>query len=172
MTREEKNEMIDTLADQLSNGKVIYLADTSELTVETTNDLRRVCFKEGISLTVVKNTLLKKAMEKIEATDYSPMYEVLKGSTSLMIGEVGNGPAKVIKNFRKKHDKPVLKAALVEEEIYIGDEQLDALVAIKSKDELLAELIALLQSPAKNVVSSLQSGKNTLAGLVKALGDR
>lgn len=172
MTREEKDAQIAELTDRLANNKVIYLADTSTLTVEHTNDLRRACFKGGVSLNVVKNTLLKKAMDNVEGVDFSELYDILKGPTSLMISESGNAPAKVIKQFRKKADKPVLKAAYVEESFYVGDEMLDALANLKSKNELIAELVALLQSPAKNVVSSLQSGGNTLSGLVKALGDR
>ncbi len=172
MNKEEKNNAINALAEQLSDANVFYLADTSELTVENTNTLRRNCFKSEVSLAVVKNTLLKKAMEKVEGKDFSEFYDLLKGPTSIMFSEAGNAPAKVIKNFRKKHDKPVLKGAYVEEMAYIGDDQIDALVAIKSKDELLAEIVALLQSPAKNVVSALQSGGSTISGLVKALSER
>jgi large subunit ribosomal protein L10 len=172
MNREEKNAAIVKLTDTLTNSKIIYLADTSALTVEHTNDLRRACFNGGISINVVKNTLLKKAMENVEGVDFSEIYEALKGPTALMVSEVGNAPAKVITQFRKKFDKPVLKAAYVEESFYLGDEMLVMLTNLKSKNELIGDLIALLQSPAKNVISSLNSGKQTLAGLVKTLGDR
>jgi large subunit ribosomal protein L10 len=174
MEKTEKNQVIDGLAEQLNNNGIFYLADTSELTVEATNNLRRNCFKNNVSLTVVKNTLLFKAMEKLEADgkDFGDLKDLLSGPTSIMFAEVGNAPAKVIKDFRRKHEKPVLKGAFVEEAIYIGDDQLEALTNIKSKEELLGELIGLLQSPAKNVVSALQSSKNTLAGLMKTLSER
>jgi large subunit ribosomal protein L10 len=131
-----------------------------------------MCFQNDITLKVVKNTLLKRAMDEVEGRDFSPLYETLKGNTTLLLANVGNGPAKLIKEFRKKHDKPVLKGAYVEAECYIGDDQLQALADIKSKDELLGELIGLLQSPAKNVISALKSGGGTIAGLVKTLSDR
>jgi large subunit ribosomal protein L10 len=172
MNREEKDAEIVVLTEKLANNKVIYLADTSALTVEHTNDLRRACFKGGVSMNVVKNTLLRKAMERVEGVDFSELYDILKGPTSVMISEVGNTPAQIIKQFRKKFDKPILKAAYVEESFYVGDNMLDALANLKSKNEVIAELVALLQSPAKNVISSLQSGKHTIAGLVKTLGDR
>lgn len=172
MNREEKNAQIVELTEKLANNKVIYLADTSSLTVEHTNDLRRACFKGGISINVVKNTLLKKAMEKVEGVDFSELYDVLKGPTSLMISEGGSAPARVIQQFRKKFDKPILKAAYVEESFYIGDNMLDALANLKTKNEVIAELVALLQSPVRNVMSALNSGNQTLAGLVKTLGDR
>lgn len=172
MTREEKNEAIEALKTAVEATPVLYLADTSELDAEATSALRRECFKNGIKLQVVKNTLLRKALESFEERDYAPMIETLKGSTSVMWAEVGNAPAKLIKEFRKKHDKPVLKAAYVEEECYVGEDQLQALVDIKSKDELIADVIALLQSPMKNLVGSLGSGSNTLSGLLKALEDR
>ena len=157
MNKDEKNKAIDYLADKIGNASIFYLADTSELSADDTSKLRRRCFKGDVSLEVVKNTLVKKALERIEGKDMSPFYDLLKGQTSLMISEKGNEPAKIIKEFRKKSDKPVLKGAFVEEAIFIGDEHLDALVAIKSKEELLGEIITLLQSPAKNVVSALQS---------------
>ncbi len=172
MTREEKNQAIAELVEQVSAAPVVYLAEISELDAESTSNLRRLCFKNDITLKVVKNTLLKRALEEVEGRDYSPLYETLKGNTSIMLANVGNGPAKLIKEFRKKHDKPVLKGAFVEEECYIGDDQLNALSEIKSKDELLGELVGLLQSPAKNVVSALKSGGGTIAGLVKTLSER
>ncbi len=151
---------------------MVYLAETSELDAGSTSNLRRMCFQNDITLKVVKNTLLKRAMDEVEGRDFSPLYETLKGNTTLLLANVGNGPAKLIKEFRKKHDKPVLKGAYVEAECYIGDDQLQALADIKSKDELLGELIGLLQSPAKNVISALKSGGGTIAGLVKTLSDR
>ena len=172
MTREEKNQVIDDLSEVLNESKVLYVADTSELDADLTSKLRRNCFKQDISLKIVKNTLLQKAMEKVEERDFSELYSVLSGPTSIMYSEVGNAPAKIIKEFRKKHDKPVLKAAYIEESIYIGDDKLGSLCDIKSKEELLGEVIILLQSPAKNVVSALQSGKHTIAGLVKTLAER
>jgi len=172
MTKEQKNEAIIQLTEELANANVFYLADTSELDADSTSKLRRSCFKSDISLKIVKNTLLQKAMDKVEDKDFSQLYDVLAGPTAIMYSEAGNAPAKLIKEFRKKHDKPVLKAAYVEESIYIGDENLSALCDIKSKDELIGEVIGLLQSPAKNVVSALQSGKHTIAGLVKALAEK
>ena len=171
MTRQEKNETIENLKEALGGVKNIYLADIAGLDAIETIALRRACFKENIKLQVVKNTLLAKAMEA-SSHNFGELTEILKGNTSLMFSESGNGPAKVIKSFRKKSDKPILKAAFIEAAIYIGDEQLDALVAIKSKDELIGEIITLLQSPAKNVVSALQSGGGKLSGILKTLSER
>ena len=172
MNREEKNQVIDELVEQLSAKEVVYLTDVAELDAEQTSKLRRLCFSREISMRVVKNTLLRKAMEKVEGKDYSEMFDVLKGNTSIMLSDAGNAPAKLIKDFRKKSDKPILKAAYVEETVYIGDDQLDALSNIKSKNELIADVVALLQSPVKNVMGALDSGKSTLAGLVKTLSER
>jgi large subunit ribosomal protein L10 len=133
--------------------------------------LRRACFKAGIELTVVKNTLLAKAMEASDK-NFGDLTDVLKGNTAMMFSEVGNAPAKVIKDFRKKSDRPILKGAYIEEAIYLGDDQVEALVNIKSKEELIGEIITLLQSPAKNVVSALQSGGGTLAGIIKTLSQK
>jgi large subunit ribosomal protein L10 len=171
MKKEKKDLLVNSLEAQLSETPHVYLTDISGLDAESTSNLRRLAFKQGVKLVVVKNTLLKKAMEKSDK-DFEPLFEVLKGGTSLMLSEVGNAPAKMIKEFRKKSEKPILKGAFVEESIYIGDNELDMLVAIKSKDELIGDLIALLQSPAKNVVSALQSGGNTIAGVVKTLSER
>lgn len=171
MTREEKSQVIESLTATLSDNANIYLADISGLDAGTTSNLRRACFKAGVKLNVVKNTLLAKAMEGSEK-DFGELAEVLKGNTSLMIAEAGNAPAKVIKEFRKKSDRPLLKGAFIEEAIYVGDEQLDKLVEIKSKDELIGDIIALLQSPAKNVVSALKSGGGKLAGIVKTLSEK
>ena len=156
----------------LADNSVLYLTDATGLNAEATTQLRRACYKNDIRMRVVKNTLLRRAMDATEGTDYSELYEVLSGQTALLVGNVGNAPAKLLKEFRKKNDMPVLKAAYVEESTYIGDDQIDALTAIKSKDELVAELIALLQSPMKNVVGALNSGGNTVSGLVKALQER
>ncbi len=172
MNREEKQIAIDAIADKLSGANVFYLADTSQLDSEKTSNLRRMCYNKNIEMTVVKNKLLQKALEKIEGRDYSEMYGVLAGPTAIMISEVGNAPAKLIKDFRKKGDRPVLKAAYIEEAIYIGDDQLNNLCDIKSKEELLGEVIGLLQSPAKNVISALKSSGGTIAGLVKTLSER
>ena len=171
MTREEKTLAVEALKETVSNNNVIYLSDISGIDAETSSKLRRLCHSRGIKLQVVKNTMLKKAMESSEK-DFDPFYVALKGNTSIMIAEAGNAPAKLIKEFRKKQDKPVLKGAFIDESFYIGDEHLEVLSTLKSKEELIGDIITILQSPAKNVVASLQSGKNTIAGLVKALGER
>lgn len=171
MTREEKSQVINDLTAQLAATPSIYLADISGLNALHTSNLRRACFKADIKLMVVKNTLLAKAMEASDK-DFGNLPTVLKGNTSILLAETGNAPAKVIKDFRKKNDKPILKGAYVEESVYLGDENLDALVSIKSKDELIGDVIALLQSPAKNVVSALQSGGNKLSGILKTLSEK
>jgi large subunit ribosomal protein L10 len=171
MTRQEKKEAIENLKAALSEAKNLYLADIAGLDATQTSDLRRACFKENIQLQVVKNTLPAKAMEASDQ-DFGELTEILKGNTSLMFSETGNAPAKVIKNFRKKSDKPILKGAFIEQAIYIGDDQIDALTAIKSKEELVGEIITLLQSPTKNVISALQSGGGKLSGILKTLSER
>jgi len=171
MTREEKSKVIEELTVQLADNANIYLADISGLNAGTTSNLRRACFKANVKLAVVKNTLLEKAMEASDK-DFGELPSTLKGNTSVMYSETGNAPAKVIKAFRKKSDKPLLKGAFVEESIYIGDEQLDMLVDIKSKDELIGEVITLLQSPAKNVISALQSSGGKLSGILKTLSQK
>ncbi|SNR78012.1 LSU ribosomal protein L10P [Maribacter sedimenticola] len=171
MTREEKATVIEDLTAQLANSSSIYLADISGLNAGVTSDLRRAAFKANIKLAVVKNTLLAKAMEASDK-EFGELPEVLKGNTSLMFSDVANAPAKLIKNFRKKSEKPLLKGAFVEEAIYIGDENLDALVSIKSKEEMIGEIIGLLQSPAKNVISGLKSGGGKLAGILKTLSEK
>lgn len=171
MTREEKSQVIETLTAQLADNANIYLADISGLDAGNTSNLRRACFKAGVQLAVVKNTLLKKAMESSDK-DFGELKDILKGNTSLMFSETGNAPAKVIKEFRKKSDKPLLKGAYIQESIYVGDNQLDSLVELKSKDELVGEIIGLLQSPAKNVISALKSSGGKLAGIVKTLSER
>ena len=172
MTREEKNQAIEELQALLQDTNVLYLADASSLNSADTTKLRGECYKAEIKLQVVKNTLLRIAMERTEGRDYGELMDVLKGQTALMASSVGNAPAKLIKEFRKNSERPILKGAYVEEAVYIGDDQLKALTEIKSKDELLGELVGLLQSPMKNVLGALQSGGNTISGLVKALGER
>lgn len=173
MTREEKSQVIEDLTAKLSDGNVIYLADISGLNALDTSNLRRACFKANVKLAVVKNTLLAKAMEKSDK-EFGELPNTLKGNTSLMLSETGNAPAKLIKEFRKKNkgEKPILKGAYVEEAVYIGDDQLDMLVNIKSKEEVIADIIGLLQSPAKNVISALQSGGNKLSGILKTLSEK
>lgn len=172
MTREEKNQVIEELVAVLEGANTLYIADIAGLDAEATSNLRRQAFKNDIKLSVVKNTLLKKAMERSEKP-FEGLFETLTGNTSIMVAEAGNAPAKLIKEFRKKSEKPLLKGAYVEEAVYLGDDQLDALVSIKSKDELIGDVIMLLQSPAKNVISALQGGGgNKVAGLVKALEER
>ena len=171
MNRDEKNRIIDNLTDSISQAKHFYLADISNLNAETTSKLRRACFEKKIKLVVVKNTLLQKALEKFEGK-FEGLYGSLSDSTSIMFTEKNNIPAKLIKEFRKTSPKPVLKAAFVEESIYIGDDQLDALTGIKSKEELIGDLMLLLQSPARNVLSALQSGGSKLAGIIKTLSDK
>lgn len=172
MTREEKNILIDSLAEKLNEYSAFYLADTSELNAEKTAQLRRKCFEKDIALVVVKNTLFQKALEKVEKND-AELVGVLTGSTSVMFSNVSKMPAVLIKEFRKTSNKPILKAAFVEESVYIGDNQLEALANLKSKNELIADVVALLQSPAKNVISALQGNAGQkIAGLVKTLEER
>ncbi len=171
MTREEKSLVIEDLTAQLAENNIIYLADLTGLDAVATTELRRACFKANIKLAVVKNTLLAKAMEASDK-NFGDLPSVLKGNTSLMYAEVGNVPAKLIQTFRKKSDKPILKGAYIEEAIFIGDNQLDTLSSIKSKEELIGEIIGLLQSPAKNVVSALKSGGGKLAGIIKTLSEK
>lgn len=171
MTREEKSQVIQDLTAQLADTNTIYLADISGLDATTTSNLRRACFKADVQLAVVKNTLLSKAMEASDK-DFGELPDILKGNTSMLIAEASNAPAKVIKEFRKKSDKPLLKGAYVEEAVYVGDDQLDALVNIKSREELIGDIIGLLQSPAKNVVSALQSGGGKLSGILKTLSEK
>ncbi|WNH09566.1 50S ribosomal protein L10 [Thalassobellus suaedae] len=171
MTREEKSLVIEELTAELANNANIYLADISGLNAGTTSDLRRACYKANVKLAVVKNTLLEKAMEASDR-EFGDLPSVLKGNTSVMYSETGNVPAKLIKTFRKKSDKPLLKGAFIEESVYIGDDQLDMLVDIKSKEELIGEIVGLLQSPAKNVISALKSSGGTLAGILKTLSEK
>ena len=171
MTREEKTIMINSIKSELDSNSTIYLTDCSGLNADSTSKLRRACFKSNIKMSVVKNTLLEKAMDEVEK-DFGDLKTVLKGNTALMYSDVGNAPAKVIKNFRKKSEKPILKGAFIEESIYLGDDTLDSLVAIKSKEELIGEVITLLQSPAKNLISALKSSGSKISGVLKTLSDK
>lgn len=171
MTREEKNQVIDELTEVLTEKNVVYLTDTSGMTVEVTSEFRRLCFDKNVQLRVVKNTLLKKAMEKT-GRSFDPLFESLHGTTAVMTSETGNLPAKLLKNFKKGAGKPVLKGAFIDSDCYVGADQLDALVSLKSREELIGEIVGLLQSPVRNVVSALQSSGNTISGLVKTLEER
>ncbi|AGC77203.1 LSU ribosomal protein L10P [Nonlabens dokdonensis] len=171
MTREQKANVIQDLTATLGENSTIYLTDISGLNAQDTSNLRRACFKANVKMSVVKNTLLTKAMEASDK-DFGELPELLKGNTSIMLSEVANAPAKVIENFRKKSKKPVLKGAYIEEAIYVGDDQIEALSNIKSKEEMIGEIIGLLQSPAKNVVSALKSGGGKIAGILKTLSER
>lgn len=172
MTREEKAKYIEELTADLAANNVIYLTDTAELTVEVINGLRRKAFNANVSMRVVKNTLLAKAMDQVEGKEFGELKDTLSGATSIMFSEVGNVPAKLIKDFRKKIDKPILKGAWIDESVYVGDDQLSMLADIKSKEELLGDIITLLQSPAKNVVSGLKGAGGKLAGILKTLEER
>lgn len=172
MTREDKLTEIEALTAVLNETATIYIADISDLNSVKTSELRRASFSKGIKLNVVKNTLLRKAMEASDK-NFEGLYDVLKGNTSIMLAEAGNAPAKLIKDFRsKKNEKPILKGAWIEESVYVGDENLDMLVSIKSREELIGDIITLLQSPAKNVVSALQSAGGNIAGILKTLEER
>jgi large subunit ribosomal protein L10 len=162
MTREEKSIAIEDLTAKLAESNIIYIADTSGLNAETTSNLRRACFKAGIKLEVVKNTLLEKAMEA-SANDYGDLPSILKGNSSIFIAEIANAPAKIIKDFRKKSNKPVFKGAFINNEIYIGDNLLDSLASLKSKEEVIGEIIGLLQSPAKRIISALLNNAESKA---------
>jgi len=173
MTREEKGKIIDELTEKFSANTHFYITDAGGFTVAQINAFRRICFQTGVEYGVYKNTLIQKALEKNGAT-YEPIYKALTGFSGVIFSkESGNAPAKAIKEFRKKLEgKPVLKAASIDSDIFIGDENLNMLSELKSKNELIGDVIALLQSPAKNVVSALLSGKNKLAGIVKTLEER
>ena len=170
MKKEVKDTIIVELGEKLKQYPHFYLVDISGLNAKDTSDLRRKCFKNEIKLTVVKNTLLKKAFEASEI-DFEPLYCALKGNTAVMFTNVANQPAKLLKEY-KKAGIPALKAAYAEEGIYVGADKLEELSSIKSKNEVIADIVALLQSPAKNVISALQSGANTIHGVLKTLGER
>lgn len=175
MKKEDKNAVIEQLQATLSEYAHFYLTDIAGLDAARTSALRRLCYNRDVKLVVVKNTLLRKALEMNNAgVDFTPIFESLKGETSLMLSNTGNAPAKLIKEFigKDKDAKPRLKAAYVEDTFFVGANQLDVLAQLKSKNELIGDLVALLQSPAKNVVSALQSGANTIHGVLKTLGER
>jgi large subunit ribosomal protein L10 len=171
MRKEDKQVLIDSMLSELQACPNFYLADVSDLNAEKTSQLRRQCFNSGVKMIVVKNALFQKAMQRMEK-DYDSLYDVLKGSTAVMFSENGNAPAKLIKNFRKTSDRPILKGAYIEECCYIGDDMLDALCNLKSKNDLIADVISLLQSPMKNVISGLQSGGHKLSGILETLSER
>jgi len=171
MKREEKEQIISSLVENLSKYNNFYITDISNLTVEKTNQLRRLCFDKDVKINVAKNSLIKKALERLDG-DYSPMFAALKGSTAIMYSETGNVPAKLIKQFRKTSDRPVLKGAWIDTAVFLGDNNVDTLASLKSKSELVADIIALLQSPAKNVISGLQSGGQKLSGILKTLAEK
>lgn len=173
MTKAEKTATIEVLKEKFSSTEFFYLTDSSTLTVEQINQFRGLCYEKGIEMRVVKNTLARKALESLpEERGFGELYESLKGPTAILFTEVANSPAKVLKEFRKSSEKPVLKAAYIDTAIYVGDDQIDLLTKLKSKEDLLGEVISLLQSPAKNVISALKSGGQTIAGLLKALEER
>ena len=173
MTRADKTEAIESLKETFANNQFFYLTDSSAMTVEKINALRKLCFEKGVSIKVVKNTLARKALESFPAeAGYEKLYESLKGPTTLMFAEQASTPAKVIDEFRKGEEKPILKAAYIDSEVFIGDDQLSELKSLKSKEDLIGDVILLLQSPIKNVLGSLNSGGNTISGLLKALEER
>jgi large subunit ribosomal protein L10 len=172
MKREEKDVIIESITELLDKYPNVYVADTSALTVAKTNELRRLCFTKGVKMLVAKNSLIQKAMEKNNAEAFEGIFAALKGTSALMFSETGNVPAKVIKEFRRKNEKPVLKGAYIDTAVFLGDNQLDTLTALKSRNELIGDIIGLLQSPAKNVISGLKSGGGKLAGIIKTLSER
>ena len=172
MKKEDKTLLIEKIGETLKEYSCVYLVQSQGLNAEKTSALRRACFQDGIKMLCVKNTLLKKAFEASEI-DYSELYDLLHGETTLLLSNVGNAPAKMLKKFRdKKETLPMLKGAFVEESVYVGEEMLDTLAAIKSKNELIADVIALLQSPAKNVISALNSGATKIHGILETLSNK
>ncbi|WP_134090791.1 50S ribosomal protein L10 [Olivibacter sp. XZL3] len=171
MRKEEKQEIVQALTDQIKSYGNFYITDTADLTVAKVNNIRRKCFERGIKIQVAKNTLIAKALEAA-GVDAEELKGVLKGASTILFSETGNAPAKLIKELRKEGDKPILKGAYIDASVFVGDSQLDSLVALKSKEELVGDIIGLLQSPAKNVISALKSGGSTIAGLVKTLQER
>lgn len=173
MNKSNKGIAIEELKEKLSDSSFFYITDSSSLTVERINNLRRICFEKGVDMKVVKNTLLRKALESFgEDRGYAGLYEALHGPTAIMFTETASVPAKIIKEFRKDEERPIIKAAYIDSAIYMGDHMIEDLVSLKSKEQLIGEIITILQSPAKNVVSALKSGGSTIAGLVKALEER
>lgn len=173
MTKDQKNEVIDVLKEKFSQYNNFYVTNTEALTVEQVNKLRRICFSKKVEMKVAKNTLIKKALESLDSTRFTGMFDSLHGVTALLFSESAKEPALIISSFRKEanSEKPVLKAAFIDGDVFAGDDQLKALATLKSKHDLIGEIIGLLQSPAKNVISALNAG-NKLASLIKALEDR
>ena len=175
MTKAEKATTIEVLKEKFGATDYFYLTDSSTLTVEQINQLRGLCFEKGVEMRVVKNTLAQKALEANSADadkGYEPLYDLLKGPTTILFTEVANAPARIIEEFRKTNEKPVLKGAYIDSSVFVGDDQLSALASLKSKEELLGEIVTILQSPAKNVISALKSGGTTIMGLLKTLEER
>jgi len=173
MTRSEKVAVVEELKAKFDSSSSFYVTDSSTLTVAEVNVLRGQCFEKGVEMRVVKNSLVKKALEALpEDKNYGELFDTLKGPTALMFCETANVPAKLIEEFRKTHEKPVLKAAYIDSSVYLGDDQVKSLAALKSKEELVGEIVGLLQSPAKNVISALKSGGSTIAGILKTLEER
>jgi large subunit ribosomal protein L10 len=173
MDKKEKNQEIATLKEKFSNSQYFYITDSSTLSVEKINKFRRLCFNSNIEFRVSKNTLIRKALEQIEGGNYEALYPLLNGPTGVMFTTEGSAPARIIKEFRKDGEKPALKGAYIDSDVFVGDNQLDVLASLKSKNELIGDIISLLQSPAKNVISALQgSSSQKIAGLVKALSER
>lgn len=174
MTRTDKAAAIEQLKERFENNEYFYIADASTLTVEQVNNLRGICFEKGVSMQVVKNTLARKAMEQLpEENNYAPLFDALKGPTALLFSEVGNAPARAIKEFRaEKGERPILKAAYIATSIYAGDDKLEQLTKLKSRDEVLADILTLLQSPMQNLLSGLNGQGGKLAGVLKTLEER
>jgi len=173
MNKSEKTDLIEVLKNKFADSQFFYITDSSALTVEEINNFRRKCFESDVEMQVLKNTLIKKALESAdESKGFGPLIDILKGPTSVMFSAKANEPAKILEEFRKSHEKPVLKAAYIDTDVFIGDESLKQLASMKSKEDLIGDVILLLQSPAKTVISSLKSGEQTIAGLVKALQER
>lgn len=174
MKKEQKGALIEELAEKLSSAGCFYVTDSSTLPVADINAFRRLCFEKGLDVQVAKNALIKKALDRIEGLDYDPkLLDALKGPTTLIFSETGNLPAKVIKEYRgKDKEKPFIKAAYIDGAVFFGDDSLEALVNLKSKADLIGEIVGLLQSPAKNVVSALKSGGQTIAGIIKTLSEK
>ena len=171
MNKQDKVKVVEELKSQLANYKSIYLTDIAGLDAVQTSKLRRECFNSDVKLSVVKNTFLERAMSESD-NEFGELKDLLKGNTTIMLSKVGNSPAKVIKKFRKDGDKPILKGAFVDEAIYVGDNHIEALFNLKSKEEVIGEIVTLLQSPAKNVISALKSSSGKIAGLVKTLSEK
>ena len=173
MTKAEKTATIEALKEKFDQQSFFYLADASTLTVEQVNNFRRLCHEKGVEMKVVKNTLARKALEALpEDRNYNGLFDSLKGPTAILFTETANVPAKILKEFRETHERPLLKAAYIDTDVFSGDEQIDTLAELKSKEDLIGEVIGLLQSPMSNVLGALQSGGNTLMGLLKALEER